>query len=137
MNQQIWNEHIYAGETLEPANRISTKNKIKYLKRVKELISTPDKWVRSHYAKLKNGEGTKNLRELHDGDCAAYCLMGAVYKVLRDDSLPAVGLADELRKTLRPDPGNSRILNEFNDGNEHSDAINLINLTIERLQETV
>lgn len=53
------------------------------LVRVKELISTPEKWTKNYDARDKNGE----IVRFCDDSAVCWCLSGALAKIFADDEM--------------------------------------------------
>lgn len=101
------------------------------LRKIKELFSDPERWIKYAFAKDKNYNITKPLSE----DAYCFCLTGAIDYICKDtDDIYYQGhsyLRLIFSITVGKEYGNSIINWNDNPNTTHNDLLNLIDKTIE------
>lgn len=106
---------------------------IEFLREVRGLLTNPSAWTKGTTGRRASGVPCDS----DDIGAVSWCLVGACYKVARDNADPEP-VMDSLRGTLflAPECFTTGLVN-FNDYREtkHKDVLGLIDKTIARLEE--
>ena len=114
-------------------------NTIELLKKAREVITDPDRWVQRRYGEAEGGRILTKVAAAH-----RVCAVGALYKAAgielgaSENFEGMLGAKDELLKDIgshEEEKYQNFAITEFNDQTSHEEVLALFDTTIERLEE--